>query len=275
MKETRLVLCDIDGTLADSHRHVSKRTKETIARLHEHGIYFGLSSGRSLEQLKKTPKEWGFDFDFELLIGMNGSAMWDGFQKKRFDYFQLKRSWIKEIIELMAPFDLNPFIYWHDNQMLASRMDEEMRQSSQRNHSDVVVAKDISELYAEENAKVLFRIDESRMPEIEAYVAAHPSPYYKAFKTQTTMLEFADRRISKAYALQAFCRMNAFPIEQVSSFGDMSNDIEMLKVSGWGVCLLNGSADTKAAADDITEKTIDEDGFADYIEKHLFLPRGW
>jgi hydroxymethylpyrimidine pyrophosphatase-like HAD family hydrolase len=37
----------------------------------------------------------------------------------------------------------------------------------------------------------------------------------------------------------------------------------------------NGSDDTKAIADAITEKTCDEDGWADYIEKNVLIPNGW
>ena len=127
----------------------------------------------------------------------------------------------------------------------------------------------------EENAKIMFRTTEEEMEGIEDYVRQHPSPHFKAFKTQTTMLEFTDQRVSKAVALKAFCEMNKLPLEQVISFGDMSNDNEMLECSGWGVCMANGSEDTKAIADDITELTNDEDGFAEYMEKHFLKPRGW
>ncbi len=54
----------------------------------------------------------------------------------------------------------------------------------------------------------------------------------------------------------------------VIAFGDTSNDNEMLKAAGWGVCMKNGSNDTKAIADDITDFTCDEDGLGRYLEKN-------
>jgi HAD-superfamily hydrolase, subfamily IIB len=271
----RLVLCDIDGTLVTTGRELTPKTKEVIDRLHANGIYFGLASGRSIDQQLMTfSKDWGFDYQFEILIGMNGSELWDDLSQKRYDFYKLSREAIKEIVELMEPFDLNPFLY-HDGKMLCKRLDQLTRQSSKKNHAGVIVAKDISELYAHENAKIMYRIPEEQMPEIEAYVNAHPSPNFRGFKTQTTMLEFTDRRVSKDVALKKFCEENDISLEQVISFGDISNDNEMLECSGWGVCLLNGADDTKAIADDITEKTNDEDGFAHYIEKHFLEPRGW
>lgn len=40
------------------------------------------------------------------------------------------------------------------------------------------------------------------MPQIEAYLTAHPSKDYHFFKTQSTLMEFSHRRVSKAYALK-------------------------------------------------------------------------
>ena len=51
------------------------------------------------------------------------------------------------------------------------------------------------------------------------------------------------------------------------AFGDTTNDNDMLQYSGLGVCMSNGSDDTKAIADDITKCSNDEDGFAQYMEE--------
>ena len=266
----RLVVCDLDGTLITSDRKLTAKTKKTIETLHAHGVYFGLASGRSVDQqLINFAKDWGFDFEFDVLIGMNGSELWDAIHKKRYDFYPLKKEWIKEIIEMMEPFDLNPFLYYQ-GKMLCKKIDDSSLRSAKNNHIKLQVANDISEFFAEDNAKIMFRIPEEQMAEIEHYVNQHPSPHYKAFKTQTTMLEFTDRRVSKDIALKHFCEINHIPLSHVVAFGDINNDNEMLQCSGWGVCLLNGSDETKALANDVTEKSNDEDGFALYMEEHYF-----
>lgn len=275
MKELRLVLCDIDGTLAVTGQPLSDKTREVLNRLHDHGVLIGIASGRSVpQQLKYQAKRWNLDWEFDVLIGMNGCEVWDERKQSFSNHYLLKREWIKEIIELMEPFDLNPFMYYHDV-MLCLREDESMKRSSQRNETRIKMAESMSEYYSEENGKIMFRMKEEQMPEVEAYVAEHASPHYHAFKTQVNLIEFADRRISKAIAMNAYCKENGISIDQVMAFGDMSNDKEMLKEAGWGVCLLNGSEDSKACADVITEKTCADDGFADYVEKHILIPRGW
>ena len=41
----------------------------------------------------------------------------------------------------------------------------------------------------------------------------------------------------------------------------------------YGVCLKNGTPDTLAIADEITELTAAEDGFADYLERYIINPK--
>ena len=54
------------------------------------------------------------------------------------------------------------------------------------------------------------------------------------------------------------------------AFGDMDNDIGLLKEAGWGVCLVNGADATKAVAQAITEYPVDQDGVGRYLEDHWF-----
>ena len=107
------------------------------------------------------------------------------------------------------------------------------------------------------------------MPELEAYIAAHPHPNFKGVKTQTVMMEFMNPKISKYYGLKKFCELNDISVKEVIAFGDTSNDNEMLKHC-YGVCLCNGSEDSKAIADEVTELDCAHDGFADWLEKNLF-----
>ncbi|MEA5018008.1 MAG: HAD family hydrolase [Erysipelotrichaceae bacterium] len=270
LSNIKLVVCDIDGTLVTNDHVLTERTKAIIERLHSQNILFGIASGRSIEQhLSKQASIWGLSFDFDIIIGLNGAEMWDGINQKQHDYYKLKREWLKEIIELMAPLNLNPYVYV-DGMSLYLKNDPAASASALQYRSNYRIVDDVSELYEKETAKILFRMSEERMAEVEPYVKAHSSEHYKAFKTQKTVLEFSDRRVSKAVPLQDFCTINNIDLSQVLSFGDMTNDNELLEASGIGVCLINGGDDTKAIADYITEKSNEEDGFADFLDKHFF-----
>lgn len=270
IEKPKLILCDVDGTLRGAAGVVSELTIQTIQKLRNQGIYFGVASGRPVSEVKKYASKWGIAENFDLVIGMNGSEMWDGIDDTYFDYFKLKKDWIKEIYETMHQFhlDINTTIYSKKDEILTERVDEIVLRSGEK--MDYVVRKvnGIEEFWKEENSKIMFRVNEVDMPNVEQYFETNPNENYKAFKTQATLIEFSDRRVSKAIAMRKFCELHNIDLTNVVAFGDMTNDKEMIEQAGWGVCLLNGSDDVKAIANDITKKVCDENGFADYCVKH-------
>jgi hypothetical protein len=164
----------------------------------------------------------------------------------------------------------NPFMYWHQK-LLCVKVDDMIHKSAKTSEREIVVAKDISDLYSEENVKIMFRMTEEETARAEAWLNAHPDPAFTALKTQSTLIEFMDPRISKGFALEKLRDQGEFELDEIMAFGDTTNDNSMLETAGWGVCLANGSDDTKAIADDITRFDCRHDGFADYIEEHLFV----
>lgn len=266
LQNARCILCDIDGTLYDWSRILSKKTIKVINQLHDKGYIIGLASGRPYEELCLYAKEWGFNFEFDIIIGLNGAELW--VNDHLYEYYKLKQDTMKEICEIMKQFECNPFLYWHQK-LLCMKNDEMMEKSSRTSHREIVVAKDISELYAEKNAKIMFRMSEEEVSRVEAFLETHESKDYIGLKTQSTLIEFMDPHISKGFAVNELCKIINLKAEQIVAFGDTTNDNSMLEQAGWGVCLLNGSNDTKAIADEITKHTCSEDGFANYVEEYI------
>lgn len=266
---TKLVICDIDATLVNEKKELTPRTKKDLIQLHEKGIYFGIASGRPADELKRNKEYWDLPFDFDFVVGMNGAELWDGVHQKFYSYFMMKKEWLKETMEIMKVVKCNPMIYW-DGKICCVHIDDWMIHSASTSHKELEVVK-LEDFYAHENAKIMFRMKEEDMPKAEAWVKEHPNPYYHGFKTQSTLLEFCDKRINKGYGLQKICELNDLDIKDVMAFGDTSNDNDMLKVAGCGVCMINGTDDTKACANAITKQDNEHDGLAIYLEESGIL----
>ena len=265
--DVKLVLCDIDATLVNEKKELMPETKEALIQLHEKGIYFGIASGRPVDELKQNKVYWNYPYDFDFVMGMNGAELFDGVHQKEYSYFKMKREWLKETIELMKSIDCNPFVYWN-GKIRCVRVDDMMKRSASTSHKELEVVP-IEDLYAHENAKIMFRMKEEDMERAEKLVSLHPNPYYHGFKTQSTLLEFCDKRINKGYGLQKICELNDFGLENVVAFGDTTNDNDMIHLAGLGVCMKNGTKDTKALANDITEYDNNHDGLGIYLKKHI------
>lgn len=263
MNKPKLIICDIDNTLVPRHKNIMPRAKNIIDALRKHGIAFGTASGRPLYQINECYERWGCN-KIDVTIGFNGGVLWDAAKQEEHVFHIMKKEWLHEIIELMSCFDTNPSIYLNNNQLFLKE-DDHMKQYQ----TAVRIVKDISEFYQTDNAKIMFRVDEKIMSDVERWINIHPSDYYAGFKTQSSLVEFCDKRVNKAYALDIYCKLHSISPCDVIAFGDTTNDNEMLKYAGLGVCMLNGSDDTKEIADMITEKECDEDGWADFMEHYI------
>lgn len=270
MNEAKLIVCDIDNTLVMKHHPLTEYTQSTIKKCHEKGILFGLASGRGIKQLKVLAEDWQVPSD--ILIGMNGSELYDGIFDEEEHYYELKPEWIKECFEIMAPFKSNPgltrngvhYVKEYDANVSAS-----YSYVKQQNTSYPHVVGSMDEFWQGSAVKVGFRVDAKDMPAIEEAVKNHPSKNFIGIKTENTMFEFCHAQASKGAILEKFCNKHQIDLANVYAFGDMTNDISMLEVAGVGVCMLNGSEDTKKVAQYITDKAVDEDGFAHFVEDYL------
>lgn len=262
-----LIIADIDGTLADKGQEMGPITRQAFQELHRLGAKLGIASGRpASENLIKRSESWELGFKLDVIVGMNGGQVLDQVSGKYEEFYKLKKEYIKEIIEMMEPTGLNPFVY-KTGYMLSQYLDERMSASAIRNHEPAIPAKHISELWEEDNAKLLFRLpdDLSKVDDIVAFAKAHPKPYYQSFLTGPMMLEFQDPRVNKGLAVQKYCEENGIDLKDVIAFGDATNDNEMLQVAGLGVCLQNGIPSTKAVADVVMDYTCAEDGVGRYL----------
>lgn len=266
-KKIRLVLCDIDGTLLNSDKVLTDKTKQAIHRLKGQGIYFGIASGRPYSGVAQKIQDWGIQEDVDVLVTMNGVELWDGVHQKMHRYFLLKKEAIQEILETYAPLDLNPCIYM-DKHLYCRRVEYPCERSALHNALTLNLVDNNEFFWQEDHEKILFTVDPIRMPEVEAFYEAHKPTGYRGFKSQADLFEFVDERVSKSYGIARFCELNGFTIEEVAAFGDTTNDIEMLRDCGLGICMENGTDDAKCVSNVIT-RSNDEDGVAWFIENEL------
>ncbi len=264
----KAITADIDGTLTTNYKVLPQSVMDTLEELHQKGYLLGLSSGRPVEDVWNMDETWGLSFKFDFIIALNGVELWDRASMKKYEYFMLKKEWIKDIMELMAPLKTNANAYF-PGEMMVSWIDDSIIASCERTGRKPVQAKDDSDFYQQDIGKIMFRLLPERMEEVKAYVAERlHSDDYSGFQTNVHMFEFANKKANKGYALKQYLKMHDLDPEECLAFGDTTNDNDILAACV-GVCLANGTDDTKALARYITEKPCAEDGFSDFVRRHL------
>src|SRR5207248_956601 len=80
------------------------------------------------------------------------------------------------------------------------------------------------------------------------------------------MLEISAFGVSKASTLARLCERQGIGPEEVIAFGDMPNDLAMLRWAGHAVAVANAHPDVLAAADEVTA-AHDEAGVSLVLER--------
>lgn len=259
--------CDIDGTITKSDRTTSQRNINTISQIRNKNIIFGLASGRPVEDIINKYKEWGLDSQFDFIIGWNGGQLYDNKTDITYEYNYLNKTEIKEIIEFMQQFDCTVNMY-KPGIYLSSKQTDKAWYSAFKNKRKFVAANKLEDFYDTDNGGIMFRTKLEEMPIIEEKIKTLKNKNYIGFKTQADLMEFAHKNCNKGFALKKYCELHDIDLNDCIAFGDTTNDNEMLKIC-YGVCMKNGSDDTKRCAKIITDIDCDNDGFSDFIEKHI------
>ena len=267
----KLLICDIDGTLAIKGGDLMPLTRKALEEFHARGTLLGLGTGRPVD--KRTIgkfKDWGLDFDPDLVIGLNGCEIWYRKDNRKERYMLLEKEEVRKILDFMWDLDVNVSVFEDGyDKVLARRKDWMIEESMNRNRSNVeFVGKE--RFCQNDVCKLEFHYDEKIEDQIFERIAQHPTDRYVFTKTFTGTLEFMKPGVDKGVALEIACKEFGISLEETIACGDMDNDIPMLQKAGIGICLANGSDNTKKAADYVTEHDVYHDGLGDFFYRHHF-----
>lgn len=265
MKQIRVIVMDMDGTLLTSDKIVTDYTKEILRSMKRNGYRIGIASGRPLIGIKRTIEALGIDDIVQFMVASNGAQLYDIEKDRESDFYQLEPDVIHEIIELYKPFELNPYVYQGDS-CYAYKNDGTIERAAKNNHLKIHIC-DMEKEVTSPQSKLVLSTPPEKMKAVEAFYECHKSDKYRAFKSQEDMFEFVHPMLSKVYGIEAYCREYGYNLDEVIAFGDTTNDLEMVRDCGTGVCMCNGTDDVKAVADIITENSNDEDGLAHVLVK--------
>jgi hypothetical protein len=264
----KCILFDIDGTLLNSEWKMPPNIRTFLKRLHDAGNIIGIDSGRPVQDIEYYVGLWELGFQPDLYIGYNGCEVKNCRTGVYHEQHLLTPEQLEAAITTYSQFDCVPFIY-EDGTIVSYGNTDEMKMSAIKSGRKIQVTRDMSRLWIKPNAKVMYRTEDlTVVPAMEAYAAEHPIEGVQGFKTQPTLFETTSDLVSKAAPLDWIKQQFHLNDEDIIACGDTSNDNEILQAAHIGICLKNGSADTKAIADEITEFDNDHDGLLHHFETY-------
>jgi len=266
MKDINVVVCDLDNTLLTTQKILTERTLSAISAIRAKGIKFLIASGRPIFGIEAMIRNWGLENNLDGIIGMNGGQFLDTHTKIEQEFLLLELPVLHEILEDFSGLKLNACLQLRTG-IYAQRPDSKVVSIANRSRVPLVIV-NMNDILTGPQGKIVFTVPENRMDEVEAFMEAHPSKNYRGFKSQKDLYEIIHPELSKSIGIAKYCETIGTDMAHVLAFGDTTNDLEMIRDCGIGVCMSNGTKDILDIADAVTS-SCDEDGVAEYLEKYI------
>lgn len=266
----RLIISDIDGTFITSANRVTPRLRETITRAVSAGAHFGLATGRPhrwlipvLEQLPLAP----------VCVCANGAVVYDPATDTVLHAFELMPTEMAEVLtEVERVLAGVPHGYGVERVGSSALAPEdecflitpEYNPDAWDSRFGVV---DKQTLISEPAAKLLVRCPEMTSAEMYALIAPRidDTVAHVTYSMDEGLIELSRPGVNKAAGVQYLAERYGVSADETIAFGDMPNDLELLRWAGTGVAMGNAKPVLRDAADHVTG-TNDEFGVSAVLE---------
>ena len=261
----KLIITDIDGTLAARGQEVSPRTSEALRRAVDRGVMVTIATGRTRKSAQKFLDCTSPDAP---VIFANG-ALVETAETGRLLYKRfLKEETVRAVWKRGQLYGSVP-VAWTDGALYIEAAGRDLRQYQKLTMTLAQFVTD-PEIFARDDViKMLWTDnDPARIASALEMLSADPIADANWFTSDPHFIEFVHREVDKGTGLRWLAESYGFVPEEIMAVGDEMNDIPMLEFAGLAVAMDNALAPVKQAADTVTA-SCEEDGLAQAVERFV------
>ncbi|MFT4201356.1 HAD family hydrolase [Gordonia sp. (in: high G+C Gram-positive bacteria)] len=278
-----LVASDVDGTLLDDQNRITPATVDAVTAAARAGVDLVLATGRPPRWIAEVTDQLPVPPDLaaarpggslvRYAVCANGAIVYDLENDRILHAAELEVPRLRKLIEILD--EVLPDAGLAAERAGASAHDSATRPfvaTSGYEHAwlnpdhELVDDVDLADAPA---VKLLARAPQMRSEEMaELLVPAVGDLAAVTFSTSNGLVELAVPDTHKASGLLTLAHLRDLPIEAVVAFGDMPNDVEMLRWAHHGVAMGHGHPEAIAAADEVAPSNND-DGVASVLRRHF------
>lgn len=263
----KLLVLDVDGTLLNDEREISKRTLAALLKVQQMGVRIVLASGRptyGLMPLAKTLElgnYGGFVLSYngcQIIKAQNGEILFERhINPEMLPYLEKK-----------ARKNGFAIFTYHDDTLITDSPDNEyIKNEALLNNLKIIREDEFSTAIDFAPCKCMLVSDkEKALIGLEQHWEKRLAGTLDAFRSEPYFLEVVPCGVNKANTLGALLEHLGVTREEVIAVGDGVCDVTMLQLAGMGVAMGHSQDSVKVCADYVTASN-EEDGVALAVEK--------
>lgn len=266
----KIIACDLDETLLNTNRTISKEDIEAIQKAKELGVKFVPATGRGFNTVDGTLKDLGlFDQENEYVISYNGGAITENKNHKLLHFEGITFELASELYKRGLKYNVCIHVYTKDMVYAYNYLQEEIDYLAGRMEVTEIFDDNIDFLKGQDIVKCLYmNTDYSYLNIIEEELKDITQDIDVSYSSNR-YIEFNHRGVNKGAGLQSLADLLGVDIKDTIAIGDNFNDLSMIKVAGLGVGVQNTIENMKKECDYITHATCNESAVAEVIYKFV------
>ena len=271
MNNIKILVLDIDGTIAGKSNQVTARVKNAIKEVQKKGIKVALATGRMYCSALRFHQDIGADLP---IIAYNGAWMQNPVNSEILLHQPVNKNIAQELLtyfkDKQQNSDLEVHLYF-DDQLYVEDFTSNTDYYVERSGIGANVVDSFASLLENQPTKLLSL---SNDPELISSLLQDLKQRYSnddLYLTQSSpiYLEATQAGVNKGSAVSYLVeKILGFSADELMTMGDNFNDYSMLEYAGFSVAMGSAPMRVQEVADAVTT-SVEEDGVADAIERFL------
>ncbi|MDR1330474.1 MAG: Cof-type HAD-IIB family hydrolase [Tannerella sp.] len=265
----KLLVLDVDGTLLNSKKQITPRTKTALLKAQQLGMQLVLASGRPTYGVVPVARELEMDRNGGYILSYNGGQIFDARTRellfeKRIDPHMFA------LLERQARKRGFPIFTYHQDKIITdSPLNKRIISEAELNGMEIVGVDNFAEAIDFSPCKCMFVGEDAQaLDGLRQYLKKHLAGTIDIFPSEDYFLEIVPQFIDKANTLSVLADILKVGMEEIMAIGDGVCDVTMIQMAGFGVAMANAPTSVRRCADYVTG-TNDEDGVATLVENRI------
>lgn len=269
--EPKILFTDLDDTLLNSDKIVTKDNIEAMNQMLNAGHKLVLNTGRPLLACKNVENQLDLKRKGCFISAFNGGQIYDCYTRKTLYKRTIPIEYTRHIFHETGKAGIYCQTYSNEG-VLAREMTPELSHYVSETHTPYKIIQDLPDCLEEEPVKILavhMSDDRSVLDSYRKALSGWAADKISTFYSDSWYLEHVPYGISKGSAVSFLCRHLNIPMSLTVAVGDEENDIAMIKTAHVGAAMSNATSQVKSCSNYITKNDCNHSGVAEIIDRFI------
>nr|WP_317407982.1 Cof-type HAD-IIB family hydrolase [Fournierella massiliensis] len=270
MNDTIKVLAlDLDGTLTNTKKEITPRTRAALRRAAEAGVRIVLASGRPTVGVQYLAKELELDKLGGYILSYNGGCIVDCATGAVVAQEAFPPELVKPVCDEARATGAVAMSYNAEGVITEHPEDEYVQLECFTCRVPAIPVEDLGSFIDFDVNKILLSKNPDEIARVEEHMQQKFAGRLSIYKSMPYFLEIMPLGVEKAQSLRALLTILGLTEENLMACGDGWNDISMIRLAGVGIAMGNAVPQVKQAATWVTADN-NHDGVGLAVEKFIF-----